>query len=123
MELSLTTGLRTVIAEHGTDVKKLRQLAVGIQLILQIGSYSSRRILRTKGDAAAAPVGEAVHFLLDYISGITNAALKQLGMLKKRRPYFPEAILFANVAHLFFGIAPVAHSIRKYILRAAGAFY
>ena len=116
MEFAHTAGLRTVIAEHGADVEKLRQAAVAIELVLQIGTYRRSRVFRTQGNAAVATVGEGVHFLVHHIRTFADTTMEQLRMLEHRRTDFLVAITGTQVTDFFFHIGPLSDGIGQYIL-------
>ena len=116
MEFTHTAGLRTVIAEHRADVEKLRQAAVAIELILQIGTYRRSRILGTQRDAAVTAVGEGIHFLVHHIGTFADAAMEQFRMLEHRRTDFLVAVTGTQVTDFFFHIGPLSDGIGQYIL-------
>ena len=76
MEFSVAAGLRTVVAEHGADVKHLMYLLIAIHFMFQVSAHGRSCILRTKRHRAVASILEGIHFLRHHIGGIADAALK-----------------------------------------------
>ena len=116
MEFAHAACLRTVIAEHGADVKEFYQTAVTVELILQIGTHCRSRVLRAQGNAAVTAVSEGVHFLVHHIRTFADTAMEKLRMLKHRRTDFLVAITGAQVTDFFFHIGPLSDGIGQYIL-------
>ena len=50
---------------------------------------------------------ESVHFLLNYIRRVADAAHEKLGVFNYRRAQFVNAVQAAQIAHFFFDILPL----------------
>ena len=109
MELTHTPCLRTVIAEHGTDIKQLYQIGFRIKLVLQISPHSRCRILRPQGNAPVPPVGKGVHFLVHHVGSLADTPLEKLRMLKNRGPDFAVAKAAAQLTDFPLHIIPIAY--------------
>ena len=77
MKLTVTSFLRTLVAEHLTNVVEALGLAGG-QIVLNNGAYTTSRTFRTQGQRfAVEAVDEGIHFLFDDVGDFTDGALEK----------------------------------------------
>lgn len=69
--------------------------------VFKEGANHARRALGLEGDGAVALILESVHFLLNYIRRVADAAHEKLGVFNYRRAQFVNAVQAAQIAHFF----------------------
>src|SRR5690349_12588845 len=87
---AVTTCLRFLAAEEGTDVEDLNRLWQLVEAVIQVGSHSSRGPFRAQGDICTVAffvwaVIEAVHFMLDNIGTFADGTMENAGLFEYGR--------------------------------------
>ena len=110
VELAEATFLRPFVAEHGADGVEALHRLLDMQAVFDEGAHDRGRGLGPHGDAF---IGEAVHFLLDHVSGRADGTDEQLGLFQDRHADLLHAEPFENVPGPLFDILPADHTVRK----------
>ncbi len=84
VELAITAFLRTLVAEHRTDVPEFLNLATAGDAVLQHRAHTGRRAFRAQGQGVAVAVVEGVHLFFDDVGHFTDGTLEQFGELDDR---------------------------------------
>ena len=71
-----------------------------------------------QGDGVAAPIGEAVHLLLDDVGGLAHAAHKEGRLLKDGRLDLAIAVEGTHVVDAVVDVTPVGLILRQDVQRA-----
>ena len=116
VELSESARLRFFVAVAGDKVARLDGQPLVVERVLQHGARRAGSALGAQGDAFAALGVEGVHFFLNDVGGLTDAAREQLGVLKHRRADLAEAVGAALLAHDIFNELPAVALLGQHVL-------
>src|SRR4051794_5664781 len=72
-----------------------------------------------KGDRPLSTIFKGVHLLVDDVAGLADAAVKEFGVLKDRRPDFGEMVKARHLARDAFDGLPFAALGGQYVGRPA----
>src|SRR5262249_35307680 len=84
-ELTVTTGLRSLVAEEARQVPQLHRLTALVHSVFHICPAHRRGALRAQRQRAARAVVEREHLLADDVRRLADRAREQLGRLERRR--------------------------------------
>src|SRR5688572_12342603 len=84
MELPEAPRLRSLMAKHGPEIKKLLRERIGCPIVLDEGANCPRCTFRAQGQRGPIPIREGVHLLLNDIRGRADASGKERGKFENR---------------------------------------
>ena len=125
MELTIAAALRTLMAEHRSEVPKALRGAVQKIVLVHRADYR-RRAFRTKRELVTVHrIGEGIHFLFDDVGHFAHAARKDARVLKNRRADLLIAVALKHVDGRRLNILPNRSVLRKHVVHAldAGKFF
>ena len=107
VELAEAAALGLLVPEAINDIADLEGQGIAQEPIFDGGAADAGGAFRAQGDGAVALILESVHFLLNYIRRVADAAHEKLGVFNYRRAQFVNAVQAAQIAHFFFDILPL----------------
>ena len=118
MKLTKTSGLRSLVAEHGSEVEELLREGGAREVVLDIGPDGPRRTFRPQCEGGPIPVLEGVHFLFHDVRLGPDAPGKQFCDLEDGDPNFQKAVDRGEATGCLLDETPTRHLLRKDILDA-----
>ena len=112
--------LRLFIAEDRRDIVDFERQRAGVEAVFNDAADDGGRPLGTQRDRAAALILKGIHFLLDDVGRVADAAQEKLGVFKGGKANFREAEVCGAAAEDAFQILPVVARRRQNVLGAFG---
>ena len=119
MELAQTALLGLLVAVAGGEIVELDGQAVVVDAVLEHGARRARGAFGAQGYGAASLVEEGVHFLLDDVGGVADAALEELRVLKDGSAHLAKAMQGGFAAHDGLDDLPLYGFLGKNVLGPA----
>ena len=116
MELTVSSLLRSLPAEHRPDREELCYRFGGGKSVLQIGADDGRRRLRAERQGFLATVNEGIHLFLDDIGGFPYSAAEEFGLFQKGNADLAEPEGTKNIGGRNFDMPPFVGFRRENIL-------
>ena len=124
MELAESACLRLFVSVTAAYIAYLYRQCAVYKSVLNTAADNAGGKLRSKRYRASTLIVKGIHFLLNNIRCIPDAALKHLGMLKNRDSYFIKAVKPGSIEHSPLNKLPAAAFCGQYIVSAFyGAIY
>ncbi len=96
VEFAVAALLDIFVAESRDVVEQADRRGPGSHAVFEVAADDAGGAFGTQGQAAAALVQEGVHFLLDDVGGVADAALEKIGLFKSRDADFLVAVAAAD---------------------------
>ena len=122
MELAVATGLRAIVAKTRAARKQFHRLRLADHAVVHVGTANRRRALGAQHHIVAALVGEAVHFFLNNVGLLANAAHEEARVLENRGFDPRKLVVAGNGFERVVNPAPVVCLGRQNVAHAAQRF-
>ena len=106
IKLAVSSCLRSFVTEAIYYIKELKRHSITRKSIFDDRSCHASRSLGTECVACPVSVGKGVHFLLHYISSVTDSSLEKLSLLEGGEADLAKTVFTANVSCNFFNKLP-----------------
>jgi len=118
VELAIAPLLRTLVAEHRTDVPQALLLIVQ-QTMFDTGAHAACGAFRTQRQAFAVAVFKGVHLFFNHVGDFTDRAAEQWGLLDDWQTDFTVAVAGQHLLQGALNTLPDGGICRQVIVHPA----
>ena len=121
MKLAIAAFLWSLVAEHGPDIPQAQMGLDVEQAVFQYRPHTPRRAFGAQRQALAVAVGKGVHLFLHDVSGVTDRALKNAGLLQNWQTNLLIAIGVQHASDLLLQLLPASAEGRHNVIHATNS--